>query len=212
VDAIGNYLGPDYGHRVKVSLNGVPSSQAPRDLLDGTYVFTLPTTGTGDPNVVVTVMDHPLYDGPLSGLPGAVGRRWAVSAHLGVAIPVDGFSSAASTDLLWEIDLEHRATPSFSIEGVFGRYAMGGSESLTGATLYAKAYHPAGSWRLYGAFGPGVFKPDGGSSDFGASVAAGLNRSIGARLEFDAGAGYTHVFSPGGLGFLTLRIGVKATF
>lgn len=212
VDAIGNFLGPDYGHRVKVSVNGVHLNQAPRDLLDGSYAFALPSTGTGDPNVVVTVMGEPLYDGPLSGLPGAVGRRWAVSAHLGVAVPVDGFPSQASTDLLWEIDLEHRATPSFSIEGVFGRYAMGGSDSLTGVSLYAKAYRPAGSWRLFGAFGPGVFKPDGGSADFGASVAAGVNRPFGPRLELDAGAGYTHVFSPGGRGFLSLRVGLKATF
>jgi hypothetical protein len=214
VDAAGNYLGPDYGHRIEVRLNGTLLTATPRDLLDGGYAF--PLGSVADPvgtNVTVTVMEQPLYDGALAGIPGAGGGRLALSAHVGAAIPASRFPSGADPGLLAEVDLEYRGWPSVSIESVLGYYDFDGAGAVRGWTLYAKKYVPvAGAWRLFGALGPGLYRPQGGSTDVGASAAVGLNRPLGPHLELDTGAGYTHVFSSPDLGFAALRVGLKVVF
>jgi hypothetical protein len=215
VDAAGNYLGPDYGHRIAVFINGTRVPGQPRDLLDGGYVFDLdvaePVSGA---NVTVTVMEQPLFDGPLTTIPmtGGGGGRLAWSVHLGLTFPTDGFPSHADNGFLAELDLEYRATQTFSIEGVLGHYDFGSAGAINGFTVFAKRYFPATSWRWYGAIGPGAFKPEGGgSTELGASLAAGLNYAITPRMEFDAGAVYTRVFGED-VGWLGLRVGVKVTF
>jgi hypothetical protein len=212
---VGNYLGPDYGHRVVVFVNGARLTTPPRDLLDGTYAFTLEVPEpVGSNNVKITVMDQPLFEGPLTDIPtlGASTHRWWGSMHLGATIPIDGFPSAARNGYLWEADLEYRATPKFSLEGVLGLYDFGPYGSITGLTGYAKVYGPSTpTWRWYVAAGPGGFKTPTGGTDLGASLAAGLNRAITPRTEFDAGAVYTHVFGED-VGWLGLRVGVKFSF
>ncbi len=216
VDRSGNYLGPDYGHAIVVAVDGVVVRGTPLDRLDGSYVFPLVTTRPPDLTTVkVTVMDRPLYDGTLSGIPRGGPSRpsvFALSAHAGVAIPVSGFSSAASTGLLLEVDLEYRITPRFSLEGVLGRYDFGSPGAITGGTLYAKGYRPAGAWRLYGAAGAGIFKPEGSDAGVGLSAAVGANRALHPRLELDVGTGYAHVFRSGGLDFIQVRAGGKVVF
>jgi hypothetical protein len=217
VDAIGNYLGPDYGDRVVVSVNGTRAPGPPRDLLDGTYSFDLEVPDpVATAVIVVTVMDKPLYDGPLSGIPppggGGGGGAWAASLHAGVTIPVGGFRTPAGSGHLVEVDLERRLTSSFSIEGVLGHYVFSSTGAIDGCTLYGKEYLPLTSpWRMYGALGLGAFKPQGSSTKLGASLAAGVNRPVAQRLEVDAGAVYTRLFT-GGVGWLGLRAGVKVTF
>ena len=213
VDAAGNYLGPDYGHRVALRLNGSPIAGPPRDDLDGSYVFTFSVANVATANVTVTVMDEPLYDGSLGGIPTAGGGALALSLHTGASVPASGFPSGASTGWLGELDLEFRLTGSFSLEGILGRYEFGSAGAINGFTLLAKWYAPARGWRLYGGVGPGLYDSTGSSGmDPGASVAAGLNRSIGPHLELDFGAGYTHVFGDTDVGFLALRAGVKRRF
>jgi len=210
VDGNGNVLGPDYGDRVLVFVNGTRVPGLPRDLLDGTYVFTLDAPANA--NVTVTVLEQPLFDAPITAIPTAGGGRIAISAHLGSTFPITGFPSAAGNGYLAEIDLEKRITSTFSIEGVLGHYDFGSAGAINGFTLFAKRYIPLASLRAYGALGPGAFKPQGGSgTDLGASFAAGLNYAITPRTEFDAGVVYTHVFDDD-IGWLGLRVGVKWTF
>lgn len=209
VDASGNVLGPDYGDRVVAFVNGTRVPGSPRDLLDGTYVFTLDAPANA--NVTVTVLEQPLFNGPITAIPAAGGGRIAFSAHLGSTISLSGFPSSAGNGYLAEVDLEYRTTSTCSIEGVLGHYDFG-SDAINGFTLFAKKYIPLASLRAYGAVGPGVFKPEsGGGTDLGASFAAGLNYAITPRIEFDAGAVYTHVFDED-IGWLGLRVGVKVTF
>jgi hypothetical protein len=210
VDASGNYLGPDYGHRIAVTVAGQPIAGPPQDQLDGSYVFPFVAQ---DPsaNVTVNVVGNPLYNGPLALIPTAGTRRFAVSGHLGVAIPVTGFVNA-DAGFLWEVDFEYRATPSFSVESVFGRYDFGPDGVMNGWTFYAKRYVPAGSSRFYVAAGPGIYKPAGVGTQFGMSVAAGVNRAIATQVEFDGGASYSQLFGTDHRGFLALRAGIKVTF
>jgi VWA domain-containing protein len=218
VDASRNHLGPDYGHAIAVLVDGVLVGTPPQDRLDGSYVFPIvaprPPAAT---NVRVVVMGRPLYDGPLSGIPsgpapGSSGPRFALSAHAGLAIPASGFGSAADPGLLLEADLEWRLRRTFSLELVVGRYDFGSPGTIVGGALFAKGYAPAGTWRVYGAAGPGVFKPTGDDAGFGLSASAGATRPLGSALELDLGAGYTHVFQSGGLGFVQLRAGLKLVF
>lgn len=210
VDGNGNVLGPDYGDRVVAFVNGTRVPGLPRDLLDGTYVFTLDAPAGA--NVTVTVLEQPLFDGPIAAIPTAGGGRIALSAHLGSTVPITGFPSSAGDGYLAEVDLEYRIASTFSIEGVLGHYDFGPISAINGFTLFAKKYIPLASLRAYGALGPGVFRPEGGGgTDWGASFAAGLNYAITPRTEFDAGAVYTHVFDED-IGWLGLRVGVKVTF
>ncbi|HYY55986.1 MAG TPA: hypothetical protein VE842_01580 [Pyrinomonadaceae bacterium] len=217
VDRLGNYLGLDYGQAIAVTVDGVRVAQPPVDLLDGSYQFHItPTRPLPLTNLVVTVMGRLLYDGPLSGISGGgtlTSPRFAFSVHTGVAFPVKGFGPAATAGLLTEFDFEYRATPSFSLEGVLGRYDFGPPGSLKGASFFFKGYTNAGSWRVYGSAGPGVFWSQGSDARFGLSAGAGLNKTLNSWLELDFGAAYSHVFRPGSdLGFVGLKAGVKFTF
>jgi len=210
VDAAGNVLGPDYGDRLAVLVNGTRVAGQPRDLLDGTYVFTIAVPEpAGDAQIVVTVFDEPLYDGKVANMAISGGRNFALSAHLGATFPTHGFPGHADDGFLAEVDLEYRATPLFSVEGVAGLYDFGSAGSISGFTLYGKWYAPAAAWRWYGALGVGGFRPEGGSAELGGSLAGGLDYPINSRTEFDAGAVYTRANDVGWLG---LRVGVKVSF
>jgi hypothetical protein len=210
-DTNGNYLGPDYAHGIAVIVDGTPVTTPPIDRLDGSYTFSIVSSRPpSNTNVNIAVLGRPLYNGPLAGIQsGARPPTFALSAHIGAAIPASGFPSSGKTGLLLEADIEWRLTPAFSVEGVLGRYDFGSSSDITGGTLFAKGYISGARWRPYAAAGAGIFKPSGSSSEFGLSGAVGLNGPLTGRLEFDAGAGYTHVFSSGSLGFVSLKAGLK---
>jgi hypothetical protein len=213
VDTLGNYLGPDYGNAIVVTVDGVRVTTPPIDVLDGSYIFPIVTTRPPAlTNVVVTVMGRPLYNGPLSGIQSGGQSRFAFSAHTGVAIPLRGFGPAASAGLLTEFDFEFRATPTFSLEAVYGRYDFQTPGAINSGSLLLKQYFPVGSWRGYVSGGPGVFKPRGSRARFGLTGAAGLNKPINSWLEVDFGIQYSHVFAPTNLGFLGVKGGVKVTF
>ncbi|HET7437467.1 MAG TPA: vWA domain-containing protein, partial [Thermoanaerobaculia bacterium] len=219
IDGASNYLGPDSANRLALLLNGVRINTTPRDLLDGTYVFTFDAPEPAETQIVqVTVKDQPLYDGPLGDIrpfapspSGSGGRLWG-SFHLGATIPSSGFPRNAENGFLAETDVEYRFTPTFSVESVLGLYDFGDYGSITGLTGYAKLYGTATpSWRWYAAAGPGAFKTPSGGSHGGGSFAVGLNRAINARTDFDTGAVYTHVFGED-VSWLALRVGVKLSF
>ena len=217
VDGLGNYLGPDYGHAIRVQVNGVRITAEPEDRLDGSYAFPfVASTSPTLTNVMVTVLGRPLYDGSLEDI--AQGRSprvrtFLLSAHAGVAIPSSGFGANADPGLLLEADLEYRLTPIWAVEAVVGRYDFGSAAgSLLGGTLYAKAYRSMGTWYAYAAGGAGVYDPEHTDAGFVLSGVVGVNRPLSGMLELDVGAGYTHVFRAGGLGFAHVKAGVKLAF
>jgi von Willebrand factor type A domain len=215
VDSRGNFLGPDYGHAIAVSVNGVRVTNTPTDVLDGSYIFSIITTGSPSAtNITVTVMGRPLYNGLLSGIPGSGSSmtKFAFSAHVGVAVPVTGFGPGASTRLLTEFDFEYRATPKFSLEGVVGYYNFSPG-SITSGSLLFKGYLPVSSGRFFLAGGPGAFHPSGGTVNFGLNGGAGFNKPVNSWLDLEFGASYSHIFrSTSDLGFLGVKGGVKFKF
>jgi hypothetical protein len=196
-DSNGNYLGPDYGHAIVVTVNGARLTTPPVDRLDGSYLFQFtsnrPPAAT---DISITVLGQPLYTGPLPGIQGrGAAAVFALSAHVGLAFPSSGFPAAAKTGLLLEGDLEWRITQRFALEGVFGRYDFGSPGDITGGALFAKAYVPGAAWRPYAAIGAGAYSATGGGTAFGVGVTGGLNRPLAGRLEFDAAAGYLTLFN-----------------
>ena len=216
VDVLGNFLGPDYGHGIVVTVNGVGIKDPPQDRLDGSYVFPLlVTTPAASTNVSVTVLGRTMFNGPLSKIPtlDQISNKFAVSVYSGVAIPVVGFGSNGRAGLLTEFDFEYRARSNFSLEGVAGRYDFGNAEIHSGSLL-AKGYFPVRTGRFYASGGPGVFHPSGGNLHFGLNGSAGFNMPINSWFDLDFGASYSHVFrtNASDLGFVGLRGGVKFKF
>lgn len=217
VDGLGNFLGPDYGDAIGLTINGVPVPDKPKDRLDGSYQYSIvATTPPIATNVTLTVFGQTLYSGPLLGIPhqGQSTSKFAFSARAGVAIPVTGFSPAATTGLLTEFDFEYRATPKFSLEGVIGHYDFGTPGSITSGSLLFKGYFPVSPGRFYAAAGPGIFHPSGSGANFGLNGEVGFNKPINSWLEVEFGASYSHVFRSNAtdLGFIGVKGGVKFKF
>src|SRR5215213_2969251 len=217
IDRLGNFLGPDYGHALVVTVNGVRVTNKPQDRLDGSYVFPIVAT-TPPPltSVTITVLGRPLFSGPLSRIltSGPSSNKFAFSIHSGVAIPAKGFGSSATAGLLTEFDFEYRVTPKFSLEGVLGRYDFGTPAEIYSGNLLLKGYFPVSGGRFYVSGGPGAFHITGGNTHFGLNGGAGFNKPINPWLELDFGASYSHIFRSNAtdLGFVGIRGGVKFTF
>ncbi len=217
VDSLGNFLGPDYGHAIVVTVNGVQVADQPQDRLDGSYLFPITTSTPPLSTIVtVTVFGQPLFNGPLSTIPGQgqTTSKFAFSVHSGVAIPITGFGSSATAGLLTEFDFEYRVTPTFSLEGILGRYDFGTPGSITSGSLLLKGYFPVTSGRFYVAGGPGVFHPTGSGANFGLSSGAGFNKPINSWLDLEFGTSYSHIFrsNASDLGFFGIKAGVKFKF
>lgn len=214
VDTHRNYLGPDYGHRVSVLIDGAAPGNPLVDRGDGSYSVETGVIPSGsDPTVSIRVMDKPLYDGSLSGLPAASRQRWALSLHVGVTDPRGSFGTALDSDWLAELDLEHRFSPAFALQGVLGHYTFDPHEYVNGATLYARFSAPIGSWNVYGGVGPGFYDPRSRGSAFGVSLEAGLSKALTPNVEIDAGVAWFDVFTSGDdIEFGVLRAGFKYVF
>jgi hypothetical protein len=67
-DALGNFLGPDYGHRIQVSLDGRSPAESLEDAGDGRYGATLLIPAGADPQIDIGVLRKPLFQGSWSEL------------------------------------------------------------------------------------------------------------------------------------------------
>jgi subtilisin family serine protease len=210
VDLAGNYLGPDYGHEISVVVNGSPVGDKPEDRLDGSYAIPLFVPLGVDPTVSVMVMNEPLFEGPLSEIPSTKPARLTLSAHAGVTLPVGDFGDSFDPGFLAEVDIEYGFSPFVSVEGVFGGYTFDPDFEIYGGTLYVKGYLPRDGWRLYGAAGPGVYKPENIDAAFGVSLGAGLSKALTSTLEGEVGISYFHLFNEGAdIDFVGVKAGVR---
>jgi photosystem II stability/assembly factor-like uncharacterized protein len=210
-DRFGNFLGPDYGHRINATLSVGSVGTDRTDLVDGSYTIPLLVPDGEDPILTVSVMDERVYEGPLSDL--KKGTRFAVSVHLGVALPLSDFNDFFDPGFLLEGDFEYRFSPRLSIEGVLGRYAFDSDFDIIGGTLYLKGSVPLNTFRIFGALGPGVYKPESEDAAFGISFGGGLNIPVTQQIDADLGAYYFHIFSENGdIDFLGLKAGLRFSF
>lgn len=214
-DIHGNYLGPDYGHRIEVSTSLGSVRPGYRDLLDGRYEYALSIPTGTDPDIRLAVMGEPLYAGPMSGLGGQPpDYRMALSAHLGGTIPLGSFGNQADSGYLAELDLEYRYSPRYSLNGVLGRYTFDSGPDITGATLYLRRYQPVRpKTDAYVEAGIGVYDPDGLDTAAGLSLGAGVTRSLSPRLRFELGTNYFHLFNEGkDIDFMGIKAGLRFAF
>jgi hypothetical protein len=214
-DLRGNFLGPDYGSRITLSSSLGSADQHVRDLLDGRYESAVIIPAGSDPQVELTVMGHSLYAGPLSGLAAKVPTyRYALSAHVGRAMPAGNFANNIDSGSLFEADAEYRFSRTYSLKSVFGVYNFKPDFRIIGGTLFLRAYRTLG-WRTEGYVeaGAGIFKPKAQDIAFGVSAGIGASRVIVPHLWGELGADYWHLFnSPPKINFVGVKAGIRATF
>jgi hypothetical protein len=214
-DLHGNLLGPDYGNRIALSVSSGDVDQSFWDLLDGRYESNMKIPTGSNPHVQLTVMEQPLYSGPLSGLEGqAPLYRFALSAHVGRTLPIGSFANNFDPGTLIEADVEYWFSRTLSLNGVLGRYSFEPSLQVTGGTLYLRAYRLLG-WRIegYAEAGAGIYNPKGRDTALGISAGIGLNRIIVPHLHAELGADYWHLF--GGtpkIKFIGVKAGISYRF
>ena len=210
-DRFGNFLGPDYAHRINATLSIGSVGADKEDHVDGSYTIPLIVPAGADPILTVSVMDERVYEGPLSDL--KEGKRFALSVHLGASLPLSDFDNLFDPGFLVEGDFEYRLSPRLSVEGVLGRYAFDPDFEIIGGTFYLKGYVPLNSFRIFGALGPGVYKPENVDAAFGISLGGGLNIPVSQQIEADIGTYYFHIFSKGDdIDFLGLKAGLRFLF
>ena len=65
-DHAGNYLGPDYGHKIRIELSDGSVSRDVEDRGDGTYSVTLTVPPDVDPELRIEILGKPLFEGQMS--------------------------------------------------------------------------------------------------------------------------------------------------
>ncbi len=220
-DGDGNYLGPDYGERIRLVVAAEQEASVV-DRVDGSYEVRFSVPEGQDPSLELVVLGRPtLFAGRFSEFEQRIkGHRWVLSTHLGLTLPVGSFDRLYDPGPLVELDLEYAFSRRFALRGVLGRYRFDPGFEVDGATLYLRYYRPwksaahrPGSTRLFAELGPGVYDPDGIGSTAGLSVGFGIVRPFRQRFESELGAGYFHLFNPGDdLRFVALRAGLRYHF
>lgn len=212
-DARGNYLGPDYGQRIKVSTATGNIEPGFRDLLDGRYEYALTVPTGSDPEIRVAVMDEPLYAGPLSRVSEGASYRFALSAHLGWGVPLGNFNNQYDAGMLGELDFEYRPSPRYSLNAVLGRYRFDPDFDITGGTLYLRGYQPlTPQMEGYVEAGLGAYRPESLSRRGGISLGAGVSHALAPRLRGELGADYFHLFGGGDIDFIGVKAGLRWLF
>ncbi len=209
-DMFGNYLGPDYGHVIDVSVAD-GSVEDIVDLGDGWYeaLMTVPTGS--DPNLDLTVMNESLYSGPMSGMAARGG--FAVGIHLGQGYPSGSFNNLYDADFLLELALEYRYSPQLALNGVLGHYTFDPGYDVSGGTLYLRGYRPFNSNYLFAEVGAGIYKPDNLDTAGGLSAGIGADLSLSPRLRGEFGANYFHLFNQGDdIKFIAVKAGLRYNF
>lgn len=207
-DRYGNYLGPDYGHQIQVTVS--PGTAAtPGDLLDGRYRIAL--SGVNPQSTVqVSVMGRPLLEAKLAAL---AGYRWALSAHAGLTRPLGSFNNQVDGQLLVEVDFEYMVLSQLSVNTVLGLYRFDPDFDILGGTLYLRGYLPLNSFRLFGELGGGVYDPENLDLSPGLSAGVGLDHALGASWRAEIGGGFFHLLNEGqDIEFVTAKIGLRRTF
>jgi hypothetical protein len=211
-DIYGNYLGPDFGHRIHVEPPRESGTVGPvEDLLDGRY--QVPLFGVSrDDDIRVQVLDTVLFEDALSTLP-ATDDRFTLAFHVGWSDPVSSFPTGADGDFVGEVSLEYDLRPRLSLVGVVGHYGFDPVPDVVGGSVYLRGYRALGQNRLFGEIGGGWFDPERLDGAAGLGLGAGVTRSFGTHWQWEWGARFHHLFNTGDdLEFVTVHAGIGYSF
>jgi M6 family metalloprotease-like protein len=150
---------------------------------------------------------------------GDLGDDWWYSLHLGHNFPLGDLRKSFASGPSITIDLEREWRDRWSIYAVLGYHYFdakfpGGDETyFTNLSLSLRAYAAAGPWRRFIGFGPGLYRQEGGSTEGGLNVSAGLEFPIVTSLRLETGADL-HLVDPTGdrRMFIDVKLGVKWRF
>lgn len=150
---------------------------------------------------------------------GDLGDDWWYSLHLGHNFPLGDLRKSFASGPSITIDLEREWRDRWSIYAVLGYHYFdakfpGGDETyFTNLSLNLRAYAAAGPWRRFIGFGPGLYRQEGGSTEGGLNVSAGLEFPIVTSLRLETGADL-HLVDPTGdrRMFIDVKLGVKWRF
>lgn len=197
-DQFGNYLGPDYGHRIKMVLPTESVSADKKDLADGSYTIPLFVPHGTDPYMTLTIMDQPVFKGPLSKI--ELKRLFSLSIHTGTAVPTSSFANDFNPGINALLNAGHQFSPQLSLVGLIGYNNF--KSKTTGVDdnywinlsvnikyrLHKRALSP------YLAGGPGYYIPKIGSNKLGGNLGFGLNYDYNNFITFEIGADYHTIF------------------
>jgi len=194
-----NYLGPEYGSRIKVSLTTGTVGPA-TDLLDGGYTFPLRVPENTDPVITLTVMGEPLYRGTLSRLEPRPPN--AFSLHAGISLPHVNLKTAYKNGFGITADFEHRLSSTFRVAALLGYHRF--ETVTTGAHL--DLYHVSGSLETFLTPGPllvfidaggGVYRLNPGATKAGAHGGVNLEYEVSSSLSLGGSYRFHKVFTSG---------------
>ena len=213
-DRHGNYLGPDYGDQIVVTLSPGEVSYVKRDLADGRYEIPLAVVPGTDPTVNIRVMGEPLFEGPLSDIAGLF-KRFSFSLHVGSSIPTGSFNNDYDPSYSVSLDMDYHLTQQFSLVGILGYNDFDASSSSVDDTYWwnisanLKYELNTNPLRPYVIGGPGVYIPEHGSTRAGFNVGLGLDYSLSPSWTLELGGDYHHIFTSGSdTQFIVPHIGV----
>jgi hypothetical protein len=209
-DKFKNYLGPDNGHNIRVTVEGQVLNRY-IDNLDGSYTFplsSLPRGGRSD--VDISVNGGTLYDGNLSG----INDHWGFGIAAGVTFPRKTLDSVYNSGPLFEASLTRTLSRTFSLEFVGGYYGFADDFSIYGGTAYLKIKLPRNShnWALYAAAGGGIYKPENVDAVEGLSGRLGLSKALHDHLNLTFEGAYFRLEENDPIEFLGAMIGLRFTF
>ena len=216
-DSLGNILGPGYDEGFDIEVSGAELVGPLENNLEGDYTQRITFSSGVEPVVSVKYggRDFPRYEVP----PPHV-RRWAFSAHYGLAFPLGGLKDIyKKTAHCFIADLEYgwtRAPLTFSLMVGSNRFS-GKNPAIPDDDLMSiviVARYRAGRPALYPfvEFGPGYYKHEQGVEEFGLAGGLGLGHKPSRNVSINLGVMIHYLFSEDDDLFMQTRAGISYGF
>lgn len=221
-DKFGNFMGPGYGNRVKITVNGGTATAVLDPNQKGVYTVRIAGIAPGTTATVTIVVDNVVVRTnmpvvPTSTGPGSKGNR-AVWLAFGSTYPHGSFSNGFDRDLAVNGAFEYGLGSGWAVEGTIGRHEFegkNGAPSLEAMQygLNAKYYFAMPGWRPFITGGIGAYDFDPGSTQFGASLGVGAQVSLNPQWSIEGRYTYHAISgnSPNSR-YSTLLLGLRFSF
>lgn len=207
----------------------------PVDRLDGTYVATVPYSGTppavgfhflgGSSTLIADTVQPQNLPAPLDASTRVVedvtqlgGKRYALWLALGSTFPHSSFSNQHKGGLAATLGFEYGFTPSYAVEATLGRHSFGdknggGDIDVTQFGVNGKLYFPQPSVKPFVTVGVGSYAFDPGSTRFGVNLGAGLQVDLAPQWSLEGRYALHRVTGNApNSSYSTLQLGLRYAF
>ncbi len=222
MDALGNYLGPRFSRKIKLSATNSKFIGAIEDNLEGGYsqVLHVPLSVDVKDVVVKAEVKGQAASFNLADIIKKPRKPYSFSVHAGTTMPRGTFNTFYDPDYCLIFDVGYHFTPQLSAVALFGynRFKAGSTLvsdtywlNLSGNLKYEFSTNPP--YRIYVNGGLGLYVPENGSNDPGFNIGAGVDYDLPQGWIFEAGVDYHRIFSEGDdLDFLVPHVGLIFRF